>query len=86
MHEMSLLADLMKKIETIVRENKADKAVKVNVRLGALSQISAGHFREHFNHAVPGTVAEGAELDVVELENAKDPQAQDIIWDSVEIE
>jgi len=86
MHEMSLLNDLMNKINTIAKDNEADRIVGVKVKLGALAHISADHFREHFEEAAKGTVADSAKLDVVELTDEKDPQAQDIILDSVEVE
>lgn len=85
MHEHSLLKDLLKKIDTIAKENNSDKIVGVKVRLGALSHISDEHFREHFERAVKGTVAENAKLDVVTLTDISDPQAQEIILESVEV-
>lgn len=86
MHEMSLIHDLMRKIETIAREQNATKVAGVKVRLGALAHISADHFREHFEEESKGTIADGARLEVVELTDQNDPQAQDIILDSVEVE
>ncbi len=46
MHEMSLIHDLMRKIETIAREQNAAKVVGVKVRLGPPAHISADHFRD----------------------------------------
>lgn len=86
MHEMSLIHDLMRKIETIAREQNAARVAGVKVRLGALAHISVGHFREHFEEESKGTIADGARLDVVELTDENDPQAQDILLDSVEVE
>jgi len=86
MHEMSLIHDLMRKIETIAREQNATKVVGVKVRLGALAHISADHFREHFEEEAKGTIADGARLDVDLLTDENDPQAQDIMLDSVEVE
>ncbi len=85
MHEFSLLADLMRKIDNIAREQKVDKVLVVKVKLGALSHISAEHFREHFVHSAKGTVAEGAQLDVEVLTDTEDPNAQEIILDSIEV-
>ena len=85
MHEFSLMADLLKKIEQLAQEAEADKVTRIRVKLGALAHISADHFREHFLHATEGTVAEGAHLDVVELTNANDPNAQDIVLESIEV-
>ncbi len=85
MHEFSLLNSLMNKIETIAREQKANKVVVVKVKLGALSHISAGHFSEHFERASQGTVAEDAKLEIAVSDDIKDPNAQEILLDSVEV-
>ncbi len=85
MHEQSLMKDLMSKIKKIAREQSADRVAAVTVRLGALSHISADHFKEHFIEAARGTSAEGAQLNVVVLEDMNDPLAQEIILDSIEI-
>ncbi len=85
MHEFTLMADLLKKIEAIAEENNADRVLGVKVRLGALSHISASHFREHFEHAIRDTVAEGAELEVETSDDESDPRAQDILLKSVEL-
>ena len=85
MHELSLIADLMRKIEAVAREHQATRITGVRVKLGALSHISADHFREHFAQAARGTVAEGARLEIEVLTDMSDPHAQDILLDSVEI-
>lgn len=86
MHESSLITALMKKIDAIAREHNGQRIVSVRVKLGALSHISASHFREHFDHAAKGTRAEPARLIVEELTDVHDPLAQEIILDSVELE
>lgn len=86
MHEFSLIANLFKKLENVVKEQEADRATEVTVRLGALSHISAEHFREHFDQASPGTVAEGARLNVLTSTDASDPNAQEILLESIEVE
>jgi len=85
MHEFSLLNDLLQKIKSVAQENGSDQVVGVRVKLGALAHISPSHLREHFDQAVVGTVAEGARLDIEELQDQRDPHAQEIILDSVEI-
>ena len=86
MHEFSLLADLMKKINQIADSNGVEKVTAVHVSLGALAHISGEHFREHFVHAARGTVAEGATLQVTEKTDRQDPLAQEILLESVEVE
>ena len=86
MHEFSLINDLMWKIDAIAREQGARRVVGVKVRLGALSHISPDHFREHFGAAATGTIAEAARLDIETLREERDPHAQGILLDSVEVE
>lgn len=85
MHEFSLLKDLLGKIKAIAEENTSEKVIGVKVKLGALAHISPEHFREHFNHAVVGTLAEDAKLEIETLTDMSDPHAQEIILDSVEL-
>jgi hydrogenase nickel incorporation protein HypA/HybF len=86
MHETSLLSDMVKKIEVVAQLEGAKRVLEVTVRLGALTQISPGHLREHFVEAVKGTVAEGAALRVVPVDDPSDPGALDIMLDSIEVE
>lgn len=86
MHEHSLLNNLMGKIESIVREQEAQRATKVTIKLGAFSHISSEHFREHFDQKKPGTVAENAELVVYKSDDETDPMAQEMILESIEVE
>ena len=86
MHEQSLIAGLMRKIEAIRLDHNAGRVVCVKVRLGALSDISADHFREHFIRAARGTAAENAGLDIEVMTDATGPHAQDILLDSIEVE
>jgi hydrogenase nickel incorporation protein HypA/HybF len=86
MHESSLVAGLIGRLEALSREQGSARIVSVKVRLGALSHISAEHFRGHFDQAARGTVAEGASLDVEALTDIRDASAQDVVLESVEVE
>ena len=86
MHEQSLMTDLMNKISAIGQKSEAKSIVGVKVKLGALAHISADHFREHFVLAAKGSLAEEAQLDIEVSTDLNDPQAQEILLDSVEIE
>lgn len=86
MHEMSLISNLLNKIETIAQEQQAPRVSRATVRLGALSHISADHFREHFVEGTKGTIAEGAQLDIEVSDDINDPNAQDILLLSVDVE
>lgn len=85
MHEASLMNDLMRKIHDVAREQNERKVLGISVKLGALSHMSASHFREHFAMASQGTLAEGAELNIKVLTDCTDPHAQEILLESVEI-
>ena len=85
MHEFSLMADLFRKIDGISRDNDNGRVVIVRVKLGALSHITPDHFAEHFDEFSKGTPAEGAKLEVTQLDDTKDPNAQDIMLDSVDL-
>lgn len=82
MHEFSLMADLIKKIESLAN---ASRVVAVKVKLGALSHITPEHFAEHFEEAIRGTVAEGARLHVEQMNDTNSPTAQDILLESIEV-
>ncbi len=86
MHEHSLIINLIKKVESITRDNRAHKVKSIKIKLGALSHTSPEHFREHFEPLAIGTVADGADLDFIVSEDMDDPYAQDIIIDSIEVE
>lgn len=85
MHEASLMNNLMSKIESVAREQNATRVLAISVRLGALSHMSPSHFREHFVVSSAGTIAEGAELKIEVLTDTNDPNAQEILLESVEI-
>ncbi|AKJ96277.1 MULTISPECIES: hydrogenase maturation nickel metallochaperone HypA [Thioalkalivibrio] len=85
MHEFSLMADLMRKIEQVAADNNARRVTRVRVWLGALSHITPEHFREHFEDGTRGTVAEGAELEVETSDDETHPEAQQILLRSLDV-
>lgn len=86
MHEHSLMNDLMAKIEAVVKENNAKRAVAVDVWLGALSHMSPDHFTEHYLESSAGTCAEGAKLNITMSDDINDPNAQQILLSNIEVE
>ena len=86
MHEYSLIADLLRKIQAVSEANNHGRILSVRVKLGAMSHISPEHFREHFCQATKNTTLDGAQLEIEVLTDETDPQAQEILLDSVEIE
>jgi hydrogenase nickel incorporation protein HypA/HybF len=85
MHEASLMRDLMRKIMDIAKQQNAARVQVVNVRLGALSHMSAAHFQEHFDQAAAGTIAEGAKINAIEETDHQAPGAADVILESIEV-
>jgi hydrogenase nickel incorporation protein HypA/HybF len=86
MHELSLMKDLIQKIESIAGREHARKVVSIRVKIGALCHLSPAHFTEHFLEASLGTVAEGAKIDIELMPDIAHPQAQDVLLDSVVLE
>ena len=59
------MRDVMTRVEEVARAEGATRVTRVAVRLGALSHFTPAHFREHFEDAARGTLAEGAAVDAV---------------------
>ena len=83
MHEHALMQDLMRKIEA---EAGGARVTRIRVRLGALSHFTVEHFREHFEDASRGTVAEGAEVDAELRTDPTEPEAQGVVLESIDVE
>jgi hydrogenase nickel incorporation protein HypA/HybF len=86
MHETSLIKGLVQQINSIVKKEGASKVVRLTVQLGALSQISLDHFRDHFAMGSKGTIIENAQLEVVADTDALDEAAQTVMLTSIEVE
>lgn len=86
MHERSLMRGLMRKLEELAEHEGARTVTEIRLRLGALSHFSPEHFREHFDQVAPGTCAEGATLVISTSDDIDDPNAQDVLIESVEVE
>lgn len=84
MHERALLADLVREIESVAASEGARSVVAVRVRVGPMSHMTPAHFVEHFADATRGTVAEGARCDVESID-PRDPLAQSIVLDSIDV-
>lgn len=84
MHELSLMKDIVKKIETFAAEQKSNSVVGVNVSIGALAHISPEHFREHFEEETLGTVADGAALRIEVSDDITASHALDVLLTGIE--
>jgi len=86
MHEASLINDLMRRIADVAAAQGSGRVVALDVWLGALSHFSPEHFREHFEDASRGTLAEGADLRMTLSDDIAHRDAQSILLQSVEVE
>jgi hydrogenase nickel incorporation protein HypA/HybF len=86
MHEASLMQALMRGLLDAAARNQATRVTAVTVRLGALSHMSPGHFREHFEHAAAGTLAAGARIETVVETDIASPTAADVVLEAFECE
>jgi hydrogenase nickel incorporation protein HypA/HybF len=80
------MRDLMREVEASARAEGAARVVRIRVRLGALSHFTPEHFREHFEDASRGTLAEGAEVEAELASDPTEPAAQGVVLESVELE
>ncbi len=80
------MRSLMRKIDSLAAAEGANKVTTVRVWLGALSHMSAAHFQAHFEQASKAMIAEGASLEIEESTDIDDPNAQDLLLRSIEVE
>jgi len=80
------MRNLMERVLTLAAERDAERVVGLTVRLGALSHMSPGHFREHFDEAARGTIAEGAALETIVETDIRAPGAADVRLEAIEVE
>jgi hydrogenase nickel incorporation protein HypA/HybF len=85
MHEHALMKDLIAKIESEAAAAGAVRVSCVRVRLGALSHFTVEHFREHFEDASRGTVAEGAQVEAEVGTSHTEAGAQGVLLESIDL-
>ncbi|MBS3905060.1 MAG: hydrogenase maturation nickel metallochaperone HypA [Simkania sp.] len=76
---------LMNKILSLAKEEQTTKVTKISVKLGALSHMSAQHFKEHFDIAAKGTIAQDAEIEAEESQDIHDPNATRVVLKSIDV-
>ena len=86
MHETSLVRDVVHRIEDLARSTGARRVTGAKVWLGALSHLSAEHFREHFAIEARDTLAAGAVLNIEASADPDDPNAQHVRLESVDLD
>lgn len=86
MHETGIVQNLVRHLEAAAHEANAESVSGVQVWLGALSQFSPAHFREHFVEAAEGTLAEDARLDILTSDDPAHPDALHVVIRSLDLE
>src|SRR5271170_6933553 len=76
MHETALVRDIVHRIEDLARSAVARRVTRAKIWLGALSHLSAEHFREHFVIEARDTIAAGAVLEIAVSDDPHAPHAQ----------
>jgi hydrogenase nickel incorporation protein HypA/HybF len=80
------MKDLMRKLESEAQAEGGARVTRIRVRLGALSHFTVDHFREHFEDASRGTLAEGAEIEAELRTDPTEAEAQGVVLESIELE
>jgi hydrogenase nickel incorporation protein HypA/HybF len=85
-HEQALMNDLIGKVEATAQAEGGARVTRIRVRLGALSHFTPDHFREHFEDASHGTVADGAAVEAELGTDPTEPEAQGVVLESIDVE
>ncbi|GAA4644091.1 hypothetical protein GCM10023115_20510 [Pontixanthobacter gangjinensis] len=86
MHETGIVRGLVRHLDALAQDAGAIAIDRVHVSLGALSQFSPAHFREHFEEEIEGTIAQGAQLEIEEASDPADPDALHVVIRSVDLD
>jgi hydrogenase nickel incorporation protein HypA/HybF len=86
MHETALVRDIIHRIEDLAHAAGARRVTVAKIWLGALSHLSADHFREHFGIEARDTCMDGATLEVGVSDDPDDPHAQHIRLLSIDLD
>jgi hydrogenase nickel incorporation protein HypA/HybF len=80
------MEDVTRKIERTAVAGGAERVTRIEVLLGALSHFTPEHFREHFDEAARGTLADGAEVVATLDQDITSPYASEVVLQTIEIE
>ena len=86
MHEQALIEAVVGQLEQVTAAESASRVTTVRVWCGALSHFTPQHFREHFERAAAGTVAEGALVEVVLSDDVTHPDPSGVRVESIEVQ
>jgi hydrogenase nickel incorporation protein HypA/HybF len=78
--------DVVRRIEDLAQAAGAHRVTGARIWLGALSHLSAEHFREHFAIAAQASIAAGATLAIEVSDDPNDPHSQNVRLESVDLD
>jgi hydrogenase nickel incorporation protein HypA/HybF len=86
MHETALVRDVVRRINDLARATGTGRVMGAKIWLGALSHLSAEHFRDHYAVEALGTAAAGATLMIRVSDDLDHPHAQHVRLESVDLD
>ena len=86
MHETALVRDVVRRIGDLAQATGARRITGAKIWLGALSHLSAEHFREHYVLEAQGSIAAGAILKIEASSDLDHPDAQHVRLESVDLD
>ena len=86
MHETALVRDVVRRIEDLAQATGARRITGAKIWLGALSHLSAEHFREHYAIEAQGSIAGGAILTIEASSDLDHPDAQHLRLESIDLD
>lgn len=64
MHELAVVADILKIAVRHAERNHAEKVVRIRIRVGALADLYEDWMQRYLDFSSKGTIAEGATMEV----------------------
>jgi len=86
MHETALVRDVVRRIEDLAQATGARRITGAKIWLGALSHLSAEHFREHYTIEAQDSIAASATLSIEVSGDHDHPHAQHVRLESVDLD
>ena len=86
MHEKAMMDDMIRQVLATAEAEGSTRVVRVRARLGVLSHFTPDHFKEHFDDAARGTIAEGALVESEIVGGPTDPEAQTAVIEEIELQ
>ena len=86
MHETALVRDVVRRIEDVASATGARRVTGAKVWLGALSHLSAEHFREHYIIEAHDSIAASATLSIEASGDFDHPLAQHVRLETVDLD